>query len=90
MMAAWCGKLHAVQWFLEKGATETSVDSNGWNVLHFAAQGSDPDTIDLIHTHLPNIEPKTGGGWTLLMVASVNGKLHAVQWFLEKGATVLL
>ena len=49
MMAAWCGKLHAVQWFLEKGATETSVDSNGWNVLHFSAQGSDPDTIDLIH-----------------------------------------
>ncbi|CAH3160207.1 unnamed protein product, partial [Pocillopora meandrina] len=71
-----------------KGATETSVDSNEWNILHFAAQGSDPDTIDLIHTHLLNIESKTGGGWTPLMVAAVNSKLHALQWFLEKGAIV--
>ena len=88
MMAAWCGKLHAVQWFLEKGATETSFDSNGWNVLHFAAQGSDPDTIDLIHTHLPNTESKTGEGCTPLMAAALCGKLHAVKWFLEKGETV--
>ena len=88
MVAALCGKLHAVKWFLEKGATVTSVGGNRWNVLHFAAQGGDPDTIDLILTHLPDIESKTGDGLTPLMVAALCGKLHAVKWFLEKGATV--
>ena len=59
MVAALAGKLHGVKWFLKRGATVTSVKSNGWNILHFAAQGSDPDTIDLVLTHLPDIESKT-------------------------------
>ena len=88
MVAAFRGKLHAVKWFLEKGATVTSVDCDGWNILHGAAQGGDTNIISLIHTHLPNIESKTGEGYTPLMVAALCGKLYAVKWFLEKGATV--
>ena len=88
MVAALCGKLHAVKWFLEKGATVACEGNRGWNTLHYAAQGGDTDIISLIHTHLPNIESKTGEGLTPLMVAAVTGKLHAVKWFLEKGATV--
>ena len=88
MVAAWHGKLHAVKWFLEKGATVACECNDGWNTLHCAAQGGDTDIISLIHTHLPNIESKTGEGETPLMVAALNGKLHAVKWFLEKGATV--
>ena len=88
MVAAAYGKLHAVKWFLEKGATVACEDKRGWNMLHRAAQGGDTDIISLIHTHLPNIESKTGEGNTPLMVAAVSGKLHAVKWFLEKGATV--
>ena len=88
MLAASCGKLHAVKWFLEKGATVACECNRGWNTLHYAAQGGDTDIISLIHTHLPNIESKTGEGYTPLMVAAFCGKLHAVQWFLEKGATV--
>ena len=88
MAAASCGKLHAVKWFLEKGATVACEDKRGWNTLHSAAQGGDTDIISLIHTHLPNIESKTGEGYTPLMVAALCGKLHAVKWFLEKGATV--
>nr|XP_058949946.1 ankyrin-1-like [Pocillopora verrucosa] len=88
MVAAFCGNLHAVKWFLEKGATVASESNNGWNTLHFAAQGGDTDIISLIHTHLPNIEPKSGEGETPLMVAAFTGKLHAVKWFIEKGATV--
>ena len=53
-----------------------------------AAQGGDTDITDLIHTHLPNTESKTGEGCTPLMAAALCGKLHAVKWFLEKGATV--
>ena len=88
MVAASTSKLHAVKWFLEKGATVTSVDCDGWNILHGAAQGGDTNIISLIHSHLPNIESKTGEGYTPLMVAALCGKLYAVKWFLEKGATV--
>ena len=88
MLAASCGKLHAVKWFLEKGATVACENNEGWNTLHYAAQGGDTDIISLIHTHLSNIESKTSNGFTPLMVAAFRGKLHAVKWFLEKGATV--
>ena len=88
MLAALNGKLRAVKWFLERGATVACEEKRGWNTLHHAAQGGDTDIISLIHTHLPNIESKTGEGLTPLMVAALCGKLHAVKWFLEKGATV--
>ena len=88
MVAALCGKLHAAKWFLEKGATVAYECNIGWNTLHCAAMGGDTDIISLIHTHLPNIESKTGEGYTPIMVAALHGKLHAVKWFLEKGATV--
>ena len=88
MVAAFTGKLHAVKWFLEKGATVACENKRGWNMLHLAAESGDTDIISLIHTHLPNIESKTGEGLTPLMVAAFCGKLHAVKWFLEKGATV--
>ena len=88
MVAAFNGKLHAVKWFLEKGATVACENKRGWNMLHHAAEGGDTDIISLIHTHLPNIESKTGQGYTPLMVAAFTGKLHAVKWFLEKGAIV--
>ena len=88
MLAALCGKLHAVKWFLEKGATVACESNRGWNTLHYAAQGGDTDIISLIHTHLPNIDSKTSNGYTPLMVAASHGELLAVKWFLEKGATV--
>ena len=88
MVAAFCGKLHAVKWFLEKGATVACEGNRGWNTLHYAAEGGDTDIISLIHTHLPNIDSKTGEGDTPLMVATLWGKLRAVKWFLEKGASV--
>ena len=90
MMAALGGKLQAVKWFLEKGATVNCDDNRGWNTLHFAAEGGDTDIIDIIHTHLPNVDSKTNEGHTPLMVAAFNGKLPVVKWFLEKGATVTL
>ena len=90
MMAALGGKLQAVKWFLEKGATVNCDDNRGWNTLHFAAEGGDTDIIDLIHTRLPNVDSKTNEGYTPLMVAAFNGKLPVVKWFLEKGATVTL
>ncbi|XP_022777993.1 ankyrin repeat and EF-hand domain-containing protein 1-like, partial [Stylophora pistillata] len=88
MVAALTGKLHAVKWFLEKGPNVTCVDNRRWNMLHFAAEGGDTDVIDLIRTHLPDIESKETNGNTPLMVAALKGKLHAVKRLLEKGANV--
>ena len=88
MVAARRGKLQAVKWFLEKGATVTLKDKAGWNMLHFAAQGGDPDILELIHNHVPNIESRSLAGITPLMVAVGNCKLHAMQWFIYKGASV--
>ena len=80
MVAALAGKLHGVKWFLERGATVTSVKSNGWNVLHFAAQGSDPDTIDLVLTHLPDIESKTANECCFKWQRSSGEKYNVLVW----------
>ena len=85
-MAAFHGKLHAVKWFLEKGATVACESNTGWNTLHWAAKGGDPDTIDLILTHLPDIESKTADGKTPLIIAVLHGKLQGVKCLLERGA----
>ena len=77
-----------MKWFLEKGATVACECNRGWNTLHCAAHGGDTDIISLIHTHLPNIESKTGESHTPLIVAALFGKLHEVKWFLERWATV--
>ena len=88
-MAAFHGKLHAVKWFLEKGATVACESNTGWNTLHWAAKGGDPDTIDLILTHLPDIESKTVCGETPLIIAVRERKLQGVKCLLERGANPL-
>ena len=64
-----------------RGADPSLMDNEEWNSSHYAAHGGDTDVISLIHTHLPNIESKTGEYCTPLMLATLSGKLHAVQWF---------
>lgn len=88
MLAAYNGKLHAVRWLLEKGASATNECNRRWNSLHMAAEYGDTEIIDLLHSYLPNIELKTSDDYTPLMVAAGNGKLQAVEWFIEKGADV--
>ena len=89
MEAAASRKLHAVQWFLEKGATVSCVDNNRYNMLHFAAKGGDPNTIDLILTYVQDIESKTFHGETPLIIAVRYGKLQGVKHLLERGASPL-
>ena len=89
MVAAFTGKLHAVKWFLEKGAAIACEDKRGWSPLHHAARGGDPDTIDLILTHLPDADSKTADGETPLIIAVFYGKLQGVKYLLERGANPL-
>ena len=86
MNAAMNGNVQAVKLLIEKGADPSLKDNSGLNSLHFAAIGGDTDIISLIHTRMPDIESLNGEGETPLLVAAYNGKLHAVKWFLERGA----
>ena len=88
MFAALGGKLQAVEWFLRKGALATHKDTRGWNVLHYAAQCGDPDTIALILPWVPNIESKTNDGSTPLLVCARHGKLQGAQYLHARGADI--
>ena len=89
LVAAYNGKLHAVKWFLERGANAAYEDNRGWNALHSAASSGDPETIDHILTHVPNIESKTADGETPLIIAVRCQTLQGVKCLLEKGANPL-
>ena len=89
LVAAYNGKLHAVKWFLERGANAAYEDNGGWNALHSAASSGDPETIDHILTHVPNIESKTANGGTPLIIAVRYQKLQGVKCLLEKVANPL-
>ena len=68
MNAALKGNVQAVRSMIKRGADPSLTDNKGWNMLHYAASGGDTDIISLIHTHLPNIESKTGHlCWRLLL-----------------------
>lgn len=86
MYAALNGKLQIVKYLLEKGADRSLEDNNGWNLLHFASEGGDPEVIDLHLNYVPNVESRTAVGITPLMIATRNGKLNAIKFLLQKGA----
>lgn len=48
MYAGLNGKLQIVKYLLEKGADPSLEDNSGWNLLHFASEGGDPEVIDLL------------------------------------------
>ena len=85
MAAVLSGKLDAVKWFLDKGATVTGVDSKGLNVLHLSAHSANIGIISLLHTRLLDFESRsvddyrTKAGRTPLMVAASFGKFDAVK-----------
>ena len=62
MNAALNGNVQVEKSIMKRGADPSLMDNRRWNTLHLAAQGGDTDIISLIHTHLPNIESKTGEG----------------------------
>ena len=90
MIAAFNGKLRAVRYLIENGADMSIVDNSGWNSLHFASQGVDPDMIDLIASHVADIDSLASEAFTPLMVASDNGRLQAVKYLLKSGADLSL
>ena len=83
------GNVQAVKSLIMRGADPSQVDNDGWNSLHFAAQGGDPETIDLILSYVPDIESETVYGETPLICAARRCKLKGVKYLIERGANPL-
>ena len=90
MIAAVNNKLQAVKCLLKQGADPSLQDSRGRNVLHYASQGGNPEVIELMLSHVPNIDSITKDGVTPLMIAAINDKLQAVKYLLKQGANASL
>ena len=90
MIAAVTDKLQAVKYLLKQGADPSLQDNNGWNVLHFASQGGNPEVIELMLSHMLSIDSRTKEGCTPLMIAAGNDKLQAVKYLLKQGADLSL
>ena len=86
MIAAGNDKLQAVKCLLKQGADPSLQDNKGWNVLHHASQGGNPEIIELMLSHVPSIDLVTKEGSTPLMIAAGNDKLQAVKCLLKQGA----
>lgn len=89
MHAALNDNVQAVKGLIKRGADLSLMDNKGWNALHFAADAIDTDVIDLILTHVPNIESKAAAGSTPLIIAVRFGTLQSVKHLLERGANPL-
>ena len=86
MIAAANDKLQAVKYLLKQGADPSLQDNDGWNVLHYASQGGNPEVIELMLSHVPSIDSITNDGVTPLMIVAANDKLQAVKCLLRQGA----
>ncbi|XP_078382491.1 uncharacterized protein LOC144665187 isoform X1 [Oculina patagonica] len=85
MVAAYSDKLQNVEYLLARGADPSLEDNDGWNLLHWASGGGNPDIMELMLSHVPSIDSINNKGSTALMIAA-NGKLQAVEYLLVKGA----
>lgn len=87
MIAAENDKIQAIHYFLQNGADPSLKDNEGWNLLHCASQGGNPVIIELVVGHVPSIDSENNRGITPLMAAARLGKVQAVKFLLEKGAS---
>ena len=90
MIAAVNDKLQAVKYLLKQGADPSLQTNDGWNVLHYASHGGNPEVIELMLSHVLSIDSINSEGVTLLMIAAAYDKLQAVKYLLKQGADLSL
>jgi ankyrin repeat protein len=83
MLAALKGRLETVRRLLERGA---AVDQAGWNALHYAAAGPEPQIVTLLLTRGASIEAPSPNGTTALMMAARYGSEESVGLLLARQA----
>ncbi|HET9643326.1 MAG TPA: ankyrin repeat domain-containing protein [Burkholderiaceae bacterium] len=86
MIAAYAANLDAVRTLLERGARPHLGNIEGKTSLHFAAEGGNPEIIQLLMTSRVDIDEPTNDGCTPLMMAACAGRADAVRTLLDLGA----
>lgn len=87
MLAAYKGKLAAVQALLDKHA---QVNQPGWTALHYAAAVGHADIVRLLLEHHAYIDAASPNRTTPLMMAARDGHAACVTLLLDEGADATL
>lgn len=83
MLAALKGQLDLVRRFIERGA---AVRQDGWNPLHYAATGPEPQVVALLLERGASPEARSPNGSTALMMAARYGSEQSVMLLLAHQA----
>jgi ankyrin repeat protein len=76
MLAALKGQLDCVRQLLALGA---QVNQPGWNALHYAAAGPEPQVVALLLSHGALVDAESPNGTTALMMAARYGEEPSVR-----------
>lgn len=85
--AVYKGHFEVARYLVEKGANVKAINSNGYSVLYWAAQGGNLELVKwLVETHKldPNLEDRDG--YNALSNAIYYGHLPVARYLVEKGA----
>ena len=80
------GNLAAVKAFLLKGTDVDARDAYGRTPLMYMV--SDPDSVRYLLAQGADVNAKDGKGESVLLKASVSGRVRTVQYLKQKGAAV--
>jgi ankyrin repeat protein len=83
MFAALKGDLALVRRFVERGA---AVNRPGWNALHYAASGPEPEVVAWLLTRGAEPDARSPNGTTALMMAARYGSEQSAELLLAKQA----
>jgi ankyrin repeat protein len=85
MLAALKGQLGLARRLLERGA---AVHQEGWNALHYAATGPEPQVVALLLERGAVLEARSPNGSTALMMAARYGSEQSVVLLLSRQASL--
>ena len=83
MLAALQGRMDLVQRLLQRGA---AISQDGWNALHYAASGPEPQIVALLLERGAPINARSPNGTTALMMAAGYGSEQSATLLLERDA----
>lgn len=83
LLAAIKGNLGAVRLLNQHGGL---LESGGWNVLHYAIFGQNPELLVWVIAQKPNLDARAPNGQTALMLAAKLGNLEFVKYLIDGDA----
>lgn len=83
MLAAIKGRLDWVKTLVARGAL---INEPGWNALHYAASGPEPEVVGWLLAHNAEVDAESPNGTTALMMAAGYGQPGSVERLLKAGA----